>query len=96
MKDELFNDLMESIKQAGEIKKGLKKPSRVFRMTPNNIISIRKKLHISQNQFAHMIGVSIDTLQNWEQGRREPRGPAKALLAVASKNPKAVFEALSV
>jgi len=41
-----------------------------------------------------MIGVSISTLQNWEQGRREPDGPAKALLKIASKNPEAVLDAL--
>ena len=41
-----------------------------------------------------MIGISLSTLQNWEQGRREPDGPAKALLKIASKNPKAVMEAL--
>ncbi len=42
-----------------------------------------------------MIGVSIDTLQNWEQGRRSPEGPARALLKVAAENPKAVAKALS-
>jgi putative transcriptional regulator len=41
-----------------------------------------------------MIGVSVRTLQNWEQGRRQPEGPAKALLRIASKNPSAVLEAL--
>jgi len=41
-----------------------------------------------------MIGVSVGTLQNWEQGRRKPEGPARALLQVAAKNPKAVIEAL--
>ncbi len=42
-----------------------------------------------------MIGVSISTLQNWEQGRRQPDGPARALLKVAAENPEAVAEALS-
>jgi putative transcriptional regulator len=42
-----------------------------------------------------MIGVSVATLQNWEQGRRTPEGPAKALLKVAAQNPEAVAEALS-
>jgi len=55
---------------------------------------VRETLHVSQNEFALMIGVSIRTLQNWEQGRRKPEGPAKALLRVASRNPKAVLEAL--
>lgn len=59
-----------------------------------DIKSVRKKLHLSQSQFAFLIGVSVNTLQNWEQGRREPRGPAKALLKVASEHPEVVLESL--
>jgi putative transcriptional regulator len=94
MKKELFEELVESIEQAGQIRKGLLKPSRVFRYRPVEVKRIRNKLHVSQSQFAMMIGVSKSTLQNWEQGRREPEGPAKALLRVVDKNPKAVLEAL--
>ncbi len=94
MKKSDFNQLIESIKQAGQIKKGDIKPGRVFRYNLLDIKKIRRSLHISQSEFALMIGVSPRTLQNWEQGRREPEGPAKALLRVASKNPKAVLEAL--
>jgi len=61
---------------------------------PIDVKRIRTKLHVSQSQFAMMIGVSKSTLQNWEQGRREPQGPAKTLLRVVDKNPKAVLEAL--
>jgi putative transcriptional regulator len=56
---------------------------------------VRKKLGRSQTAFAAMIGVSVATLRNWEQGRRRPEGPARALLRVAAKNPKAVKEALT-
>ncbi|NLD36675.1 MAG: helix-turn-helix domain-containing protein [Desulfatiglans sp.] len=94
MKKEDFEKLVSSIHEAGEIKSGKKKPSRVFEVTPPAVKNIRKKLNVSQNEFAMMIGVSVRTLQNWEQGRREPDGPAKALLQVASKNPKAVLDAL--
>ena len=94
MKEEIFSKLVESIKEAGRIKSGEKKASRIFKMDPPSIKAIRNKLHVSQSQFALMIGVSTSTLQNWEQGRREPEGPAKALLKVAFKNPKAVLEAL--
>lgn len=94
MKDKDFSKLVASIKEAGQIKYGHRKPSRVFEITPPSIKAIRKKLNLSQSDFALMIGVSISTLQNWEQGRREPDGPAKALLKIASKNPKAVMEAL--
>ncbi|MCE7988762.1 MAG: helix-turn-helix domain-containing protein [Caldilinea sp. CFX5] len=95
MKDEAFAQLVESIKQAGEIKRGLRKPSRVFEFSPLDVKAIRAKLQKSQNEFAQMIGVSVATLQNWEQGRRKPEGPARALLQVAWHNPEAVQEALS-
>ena len=94
MKDKDFSKFVATIKEAGQIKYGHKKPNRVFEITPPSIKAIRKKLNLSQSDFALMIGVSISTLQNWEQGRREPDGPAKALLKIASKNPKAVMEAL--
>lgn len=94
MKEKDFSTLVASIKEAGQIKRGYKKPSRIFTITPPSIKAIRKKLNLSQNDFALMIGISLGTLQNWEQGRREPDGPAKALLKIASKNPKAVMEAL--
>jgi putative transcriptional regulator len=94
MKKKDFENLMDSVKEAGKIKQGKSKPSRTFQYDPLDIKSIRKKLNVSQSQFAFMIGVSVNTLQNWEQGRREPGGPAKALLKVASKNPNAVMKAL--
>ena len=94
MKKELFDELVENIEEAGKIRKGRLKPSRVFKSPPIDVKRIREKLHVSQSQFAMMIGVSKSTLQNWEQGRREPQGPAKALLRVVGKNPKAVLEAL--
>lgn len=94
MKKELFEELVESIAQAGRIRQGLLKPSRVFTYRPMEVKRIRSKLHVSQSQFAMMIGVSKATLQNWEQGRREPEGPAKAFLRVVDKRPDAVLEAL--
>lgn len=94
MKKELFNDLIKSVREAGNIRKGRLKPSRVFEYRPVDVKRVRGKLQVSQSQFALMIGVSRATLQNWEQGRREPEGPAKALLKVVEKNPKAVLEAL--
>ena len=94
MKKKLFNELVESIGEAGKIRKGKIKPSRTFRYRPVDIKRIRRRLHVSQAQFSLMIGVSKSTLQNWEQGRREPEGPAKALLRVVDKRPEAVLEAL--
>lgn len=61
-----------------------------------DIKGIRQKLDKSQREFALMIGVSVGTLQNWEQGGRKPVGPARALLLVASQSPEAFREALDV
>ena len=94
MKENHFDKLVASIKEAGEIKAGLKSPSRVDEIKPPDIKSVREKLNVSQSEFSLMIGVSVRTLQNWEQGRRKPEGPAKALLRIASKNPQAVLDAL--
>jgi len=95
MKKELFEELITSVKQAGRIHRGEAKPSRTFVFAPEDVRKIREKLDKSQPEFARMIGVSVATLQNWEQGRRQPRGPARALLLVASKAPAAVEKALA-
>ena len=94
MKEEHFEKLVASIKEAGEIKAGRMTASRVYEIKPPEIKNVRNELNVSQREFALMIGVSIRTLQNWEQGRRKPEGPAKALLHIASKNPRAVLDAL--
>lgn len=91
----LFNDLVTSIRQAGKIRRGTLPSSRAFTFHPDDIKTIRAKLKCSRSAFAHMIGVSVATLRNWEQGRRVPRGPARGLLmVVAAMRPKAVVSAL--
>jgi putative transcriptional regulator len=95
VREQDFKNLVKSVRQAGRIRRGRMKPSRVCTFRPTEIKSIRSKLGKSQSEFALMIGVSLATLQNWEQGRRTPEGPANALLKVAARNPEAVAEALS-
>lgn len=56
------------------------------------ISEIREGVGLSQSEFAKLLGVSVRTLQEWEQGRRTPSGPAKTLLAIAHKNPRALLE----
>jgi len=94
MKNNDFKDLLTSVDQARKIHVDKLKAGRVFKFNPIFVKRIRMKLHASQATFAHMIGVSINTLQNWEQGRRRPEGPALALLKVAEANPRIVMEAL--
>ena len=94
MNEKDFDLLCESIRQAGEIRRGLRKPSRTFVIEDPDPKAIRERLGLSQSRFASIIGVSVRTLQNWEQGRREPEGPAKALLRVVDREPQAVLHAL--
>jgi len=89
-----FRTLVKSVKQAGRIRRGETKASRVFEFRAADVREVRRKLHKSQSEFALMIGVSVATLQNWEQGRRVPDGPARALLRVAEAEPAAVARAL--
>jgi putative transcriptional regulator len=94
MKKDAFADLVESVKQAGEIRRGVRRPARRTVYRPQDIRAIRKHFGLSQAQFALLIGISLSTLQNWEQGRRQPEGPARALLRVAATHPEAVLDAL--
>ena len=93
MKKELFDELLQSVKEAAAIERGKAKPSRTFEVkTGNDVVRVRTRLGLSQVKFARLIGISEDTLQNWEQGRRSPVGPAKVLLKVAARHPEALLE----
>jgi putative transcriptional regulator len=81
--------VVESVGQAGAIRQGELEPSRVSEFAPVDVKAVRLRLGKSQSEFARMIGVSLATLHNWEQGRRRPEGPARALLKVAAENPDA-------
>lgn len=95
MKKKDFEDLVTSVQQTGKIRHKKMRPSRAMTFKPADVRAIRDSLGKSQTEFAMMIGVSVATLRNWEQGRRIPDGPAQALLRVAAKNPEAVAKALS-
>jgi putative transcriptional regulator len=93
MKKELFEELLQSVKEAAAIERGESKPSRSFNVeNPSDVVRVRKKLGVSQKKFASLMGISQDTLQNWEQGRRHPTGPARVLLKVAARHPKVLLE----
>lgn len=94
MNDKDFEKLVDSVKQMGSIMQGEKIPHRKVVLSDIDVKGLREKIGLTQSDFSRMIGVSIKTLQNWEQGRREPEGPAKALLRVVEKQPKAVLSAL--
>ena len=95
MREDTFDNLVASLLQAGEIRRGEIEPGRVTEeITPVDVRAIRQRLVKSQAEFARMIGVSVSTLRSWEQGRRRPEGPARALLKIAAENPKAVSASL--
>lgn len=94
MNEKDFQKLVTSIEQAGAIRSGSKQASRRTTIKDPDPKEIRESLGLSQSDFALLIGVSVRTIQNWEQHRREPEGAAKALLRVAARNPDAVLEAL--
>ena len=95
MDNELFDRLAESMTQMDEIVKGERQPSREMVVNAIMVKTIRKNTGLTQQRFAKLIDVNVGTLRNWEQGRREPTGPAKALLRAIERDPKHVLKALS-
>ena len=89
-----FENLLDSIREAGKIKRNIRGSSRIFKFTPLDIKKIREKIGLSQTRFSKLIRVSIKTLQNWEQGRRKPQGPALALLTILKNDPEHALTAL--
>lgn len=94
MEPTLFDELVASLEEAKAIAQGQAQPSRRFIVTRMDVKAIREKTGLSQNQFAQLIQISTKTLQNWEQQRRTPTGPAAALLKILSVNPDSAIQAL--
>ena len=92
MKKEKFEMLVQSVREGRSILKGEAKPSRSFDIGRQDVRRIREKLDVSQATFASLMGVSVNTVQNWEQGRRTPTGPARALLNVVCHKPGILSE----
>ncbi|MBI4671025.1 MAG: helix-turn-helix domain-containing protein [Chloroflexi bacterium] len=87
-------EILEGIREIKSYKAGQRNlRTRKFK-TPAPPRKIRAKLHLSQAEFAGLMGVSVRTVQDWEQGRRTPSGPAGALLRIAEQYPK-IFLQLS-
>ena len=93
MRKELFDELLESVTEAKAITSGRKSASRAFSVREilheqhPDVVTLRKHFKLSQSRFAALLGISIDTLQNWEQKRRRPDGPALVLLRIAAAHP---------
>lgn len=90
-----FDQLVKGVREmrrhiAGKTVKG----ARMTQLAEPDIRAIREAARISQSQFAKLISVNVRTLQNWEQRRTRPTGPARALLKIVASNPKSAIEAL--
>jgi putative transcriptional regulator len=91
-----FDQLVAGVKEmkrhmAGKSSRG----ARITAITEPDVRAIREAASISQSQFAKLIGVNLRTLQNWEQHRTRPTGPARVLLKIVSNDPKAAVEAIN-
>jgi putative transcriptional regulator len=96
MKDEDFEDLMASVAEARAFARGETVPGlRVHHFPAIDIVAIRKNAGATQDGFARQIGVSTATLRNWEQGRRQPEGPARVLLSMLARDPGIVARVLN-
>ncbi|MBI5328328.1 MAG: helix-turn-helix domain-containing protein [Deltaproteobacteria bacterium] len=85
-KRNIGQEILEGIKA---IKKGAGKRFKID--VADDVKKTRDHLHLSQSAFAALMGVSVRTLQEWEQGRRKPSGPASALLRIANKHPESLL-----
>ncbi len=99
MRKDLFDELVESVKEMKAIQAGRKKPTRVtsaadlLNADNPDVAALRNRFKLSQAKFAALLGISVDTLQNWEQQRRRPEGPAKVLLRIAAMHPEVLLSA---
>ena len=94
MKKHIFEELLGSVREAGAILRGEQKPSRRVVVGSSGVRAIRQRTSLSQSEFAQLIGVSVKTLQNWEQDRRRPTGPAAALLSIIEYDPALAVRAI--
>ncbi len=92
----LSNELLKSLEEALAHAEGKRTAARVHKVPvkPADIQKARKRLGLSQDQFAGAFGVSASTLRKWEQGQRSPTGAAKTLLKIIEREPEAVVRAL--
>jgi putative transcriptional regulator len=91
MKDEMFEELLESVREGGAILRREKAPARQFEIEAPDVKRLREEAGFSQREFATLMGISTGTLRNWEQGRRQPAGAARVLLTVATRHPQIVW-----
>jgi putative transcriptional regulator len=85
---DIGTEILEGVREIKDFKKGKGKLRTHVLSEPSSAGEIRRKLRLSQSSFASLMGVSTRTVQEWEQGRRSPTGPAKSLLRIAEQHPE--------
>lgn len=90
----LFDELLQSVEEMDLIARGEAAPARKTSFPDPDVQAIREQSGLTQSRFARAIGVSRRTLENWEQKRRQPTGPAKALLRLVEADPRATLHGL--
>lgn len=93
MNDALFNELVEGVKETAAYLRGERADVRVTFAGEPDPRAIRERLGMTQEWFAEMLCISVKTLRNWEQGRRDPSGPAMRLLQIVDKHPEILLDA---
>jgi putative transcriptional regulator len=96
MEQPLFNALLRSLKEAKAIAGGVAPASRRFTAMPLDVKLVREQIGLSQAEFASLMRVSVRTLQNWEEHRKRPTGPAAALLKIVQAAPDVALKTLHV
>lgn len=97
MRRDLFNELVASVREMRAVQAGRQTPARLtraedlVRTATLDVAALRAAFKLSQRKFAALLGISVDTLQNWEQQRRQPEGPAKVLLRIAATHPEVLL-----
>ena len=92
--DDVFAELVESVREGGRILRGAQVPAREYHVDLDDpdVTEIREQMGLSQTRFAFLLGISPRTLQGWEQGRRTPKGAERTLLRIAAKHPQALLD----
>jgi len=95
MDDTTFQELLAGVREAGAIMRGEAQAARVTVIDEPEAKEIREATKLTQGEFARLIGVPVKTLQNWEQHRTRPTGPARALLRAVAKDPETAIRLLA-
>lgn len=91
MNKKAFQQFLKSVREGARILKGKKEAARHTHIEAPDVAKIRLGLKLSQEKFARLLGISVFTLRNWEQGRRQPQGPAVVLLRIVNKYPQVLL-----